>query len=101
MIDDIAKRSNNKSKKESENERCKSVVCPISNYDSNINWIECAKCLNRVHCLCDGIFSQGTSASDDADFQCLRYQSYVTEDSIRNYFVTKSTENSERQRKLE
>ena len=70
----------------------------FSKYDSNINWIECAKCLNWVHCLCEGIFSQGTSLSDDADFQCLRCQSYITEDSIWNYFVAKSKENSERQR---
>ena len=100
-LDDIAKRSYKKPNKESENERCKSVICCISKYDSNINWIECAKCLNWVHCQCEGIFSQGISLSDDADFQCLRCQSYITEDSIWNYFVAKSKENSERQRKLE
>ena len=100
MIDDIAKRSYNKPNKESENERCKSVVCCISKYDLNINWIECAKCLNWVHCLCEGIFSQGTSLSDDSDFQCLCCQSYITENSIWNYFVGQSKENSERQRML-
>ena len=73
----------------------------ISKYDSNINWIECAKCLNWVHCQCEGIFSQGISLSDDADFQCLRCQSYITEDSIWNYFVAKSKENKECPRKLE
>ena len=95
MIVDIAKRSYNKPNKDFENERCKSVVCCVSKYDSNINWIECSKCLNWVHCPCEGIFSQGTSLSDDADFQCLRCQSYITEDSIWNYFVAKSKENSE------
>ena len=98
MIDDIAKRSYNKPNKESENERCKSVVCCISKYDCNINWIECAKCLNWVHWQYEGIFSQGTSLSDDPDFQCLRCQLYITVDSIWNYFVAKSKENSERQR---
>ena len=67
----------------------------------NVNWTECAKCLNWVHCLCEGIFSQGTSLSDGADFQCLHCQSYITEDSIGNYFVAKSKENSECQPKLE
>ena len=62
---------------------------------------ECVKCLNWVHCLCEGIFSQGTSLSDDADFECLRCQSFISEKSIRNYFVAKSNENRERQRKLE
>ena len=100
-LDDIAKRSYKKPNKESENERCKSVICCISKYDSNINWIECEKCLNWVHCLCEGIFSQGTSLSDDADSQCLRCQSYITEESIKNDFAAKSKENSERQRKLE
>ena len=57
-IDGIAKRSYNKPDKESENERCKSFVCCISKNDFNINWIECAKCLNWVHCLCEGIFSR-------------------------------------------
>ena len=54
-----------------------------------------------MHCLCEGILSQGTSLSDDANFQCLCCLSCITEDSIRNYFVAKSKENSERQRKLE
>ena len=62
---------------------------------------ECVKCLNWVHCLCEGIFSQSTSLSDDADFQCLRCRSFITEKTIRDYFVTKSNENSERHRKLE
>ena len=57
--------------------------------------------LNWVNCPCEGIFSQGTSLLNDADFQCLRCQSYITEDSIRNHFVAKSKENSELQRKLE
>ena len=50
-IDDIAQRSYNKPNKESENEQCKSVACCISKYDLNINWTECVKCLNWVHCL--------------------------------------------------
>ena len=99
-LDNIAKRSYNKPNKESENERCKSVVCCISKYDSNINWIECVKCLNWVHCLCKGIFSQGTSLSDDADSQCLHCRSFITEKSIRDYFVAKSNEKSERKGKL-
>ena len=90
-LENITKRSYNKPNKESENEQCKSVVCCISKDDSNINWIECVKYLNWVHYLCGGIFSQGASLSDDADF---------TEESIRDYFVAKSKENSERQRKL-
>ena len=57
--------------------------------------------MNWVHCLCEGIFSQGTSLSDDADFQFLRCRSFITEKSIRDYFVAKSNENSERERKLE
>ena len=100
-LDNIAKNSYNKPNKKSENERCKSVVCCISKYDSNINWIECIKCLNWVHFLCECVFSQGTSLSDDADFQCLRCRSFITEKSIWDYFVAKSDENSERQRKLE
>ena len=100
-LDDIAKRSYKKPKKESENERCKPVICCISKYDSNINWTECEKCLNWVHCLCEGIFSQGTSLSDDADSQCLRCQSYITEEFIKNNFAAKSKENREPQRKLE
>ena len=99
-LDNIAKRSYNKPNKESENERCKSVVCCISKYDSNINWIECVKCLNWVHCLCKGIFSQVTSLSDDADSRCLCCWSFITEKSIRDYFVAKSNEKSERQGKL-
>ena len=67
----------------------------------NINWIECVKCLNWVHCLCEGIFSQGTSLSDDTDFQCLRCQSFFAEESIRDYSVAKSNGNSKRQCKLE
>ena len=46
-------------------------------------------------------FSQDTSLWDDADFQYLRCRSIITEESIRDYFVAKSNENSERQRKLE
>ena len=42
-IDDIAQRLYNNPNKESENERCKSVVRCISKYDSNINWIECVE----------------------------------------------------------
>ena len=68
-INDIAKRSYNKPNKESENGQPKSVVCYISKFDLNINWIECAKCLNWVNCLYEGNFSQGTSLSDDAHFQ--------------------------------
>ena len=100
-LDKIAKRSYNKLNKESENERCKSVVCCISKYDSNTNWNECVKYFNWVPCLCEGIFSQGTFLSDDADFQCLRCQSCITEESIRDYFVAKSKENCEHQRKLQ
>ena len=69
MIDDIAKRSYNKPNKESENGRCKSVVCCISKFDLNINCIECGKWLNWVKSLYEGNFSQGTSLSDDAHFQ--------------------------------
>ena len=68
-IDDIAKRSYNKPNKESENGRCKSVVCCISKFDLNINCIECGKWLNWVKSLYEGNFSQGTSLSDDAHFQ--------------------------------
>ena len=57
--------------------------------------------MNWVHCLCEGIFSQGTSLSDDPDFQCLRCQSFFAEESIRDYFVAKSNGNSKRQCKLE
>ena len=46
-------------------------------------------------------FLSSTPLSDNADFQCLRSQSYITEDSITNYFVAKSKENSEGQSKLE
>ena len=67
----------------------------------NVNWTECVKCLNWVHCQCEGIFSQGTSLSDNADFQCLRCQSFFTGESIRDYFVAKSNENSKHQRKLD
>ena len=68
-IDDIAKRTYNKPNKESENGRCKSVLCCISKFDLNLNWIECAKCLIWLNCLYEGNFSQGTSLSDDAHFQ--------------------------------
>ena len=68
-IDDIAKRSYNMPNKESENGPCKSVVCCISKFDLNINWIECGKCLNWVKSLYEGNFSQGTSLPDDAQFQ--------------------------------
>ena len=59
----------NRLNKESENGRCKSVVCCVSKFDLNINWTECAECLNWVNCLYEGNFSQGTSLSDDAHFQ--------------------------------
>ena len=100
-LDNISKRSYNKPNKETENEECKSVVCYISKYDSNINWMECVKCLTWVHCLCEGIFSQNASLLDDAEFQCLRCQSLGSVESVRDYFVAKSHDNSERQRKLE
>ena len=72
-IDDIAKRTYNKPNKESENGRCKSVLCCISKFDLNLNWIECAKCLIWLNCLYEGNFSQGTSLSDDAHskFCCI------------------------------
>ena len=79
----------------SENEQCKSVVCCVSKYDLNINWIDNVKCLSWVHCLSRGSFSQGTSLSDDAHFQCLHCGSCNTEKSIGDYFVAKSNENSE------
>ena len=40
-LNNIVKRPYNKPNKENENEECKSTVCCISKYDSNINWIEC------------------------------------------------------------
>ena len=65
----MAKRSYNKPNKESENGPYKSALCCISKVDLNINWIECAKCLNWVNSLSESNFSQGTSLSDDAHFQ--------------------------------
>ena len=52
--------------------------------------------MNWVYCLCEG-----TSLSDDADVQCLRGQSYITENSIRNYFVAKAKKKQWTQDKLE
>ena len=66
----------------------------------NIKWIEFVKCLNWVHYLCEGTFSQGTSLSNDADFQCVPCWWCNTEKSIRYYFVAKSNKNSEGQHKL-
>ena len=54
-----------------------------------------------MHWLCEGTFSQGSSLSDDDDFQCLCCQSLDSETSSWDYFVAKSNENSECQRKLE
>ena len=54
-----------------------------------------------MHCLCEGIFSEGTSLSDDAYFQCLRCQSLGSVESIWDSFVAKPHGNSERRHIVE
>ena len=52
--------SDNKEKKVGKNVKCASVVCCISKYDLNIEWVKCSNCHRWVHILCNGN-SQGTS----------------------------------------
>ena len=66
-LDNIAITSDKKGKKVGKNQRSASIICCISKYDLNIEWVECSNCHRWVHNLCEGN-SQGTSQFDDAEY---------------------------------
>ena len=99
-LDDIAKRSDNSTKKKLNTEvgKCKSVVCCETKYDVNISWVMHTTCRSWVHYLCEGI--PNTSFGDDAVYECLSCRSFIPE-TLEGYFVAKLQENRDRQFQLE
>ena len=99
-LDDIAKRSDNSTKKKLNTEvgKCKSVVCCETKYDVNISWVMHTTCRSWVHYLCEGI--PNTSFGDDAVYECLSCRSFIPE-TLEGYFVAKLQENRDRQFELE
>ena len=55
-LDEINRRSavSKKSKKQ-KLDKCASLGCCITKYDSNVSWVECSKCVPWMHYVCDGI----------------------------------------------
>ena len=100
-LDDIAKGSDNSTKKKLNTElgKCESVVCCVTKYDVNISWVMCTKCQSWVHYLCEGI-PPDTSFGDDAVYECLSCKSFIPE-TLEGYFVAKLQENRDRQFQLE
>ena len=98
-LDSIAIASDNKGKKVGKNDRCASAVCCISEYDLNIEWVECSNYHRWIPNLCEGN-SQGTPQFDDAEYNCLRCRAIIPE-TLQDFFVAKSKENSDRQLKLQ
>ena len=99
-LDDIAKRSDNSTKKKLNTEvgKCKSVVCCETKYDVNISWVMHTTCRSWVHYLCEGI--PNTSFGDGAVYECLSCRPFIPE-TLEGYFVAKLQENSGRQIELE
>ena len=93
-LDSIAIASDNKGKKVGKNERCASVVCCISEYDLNIEWVECSNCHRWVPNLCEGN-SQGTPQFDDAEYNCLRCRTIIPE-ILQDFLVTDNSNFSQR-----
>ena len=100
-LDDIAKGSDNSTKKKlnTEEEKCASVVCCVTKYDVNISWVMCTKCRSWVHYLCEGI-PPNTYFGDDAVYECLSCKSFIPE-TLEGYFVAKLQENRDRQFEFE
>ena len=100
-LDDIAKGSDNSTKKKLNTElgKCESVVCCVTKYDVNISWVMCTTCQSWVHYLCEGI-PPNTSFGDDAVYECLSCRSFIPE-TLEGYFVAKLQENRDRQCQLE
>ena len=72
-IDTIARKSNNRRNRgRNDNEKCSSLFCVISKYDTDIGWAECDKCFKWMHVLCEGFSSEEReSLSTNLHFHCL------------------------------
>ena len=78
-------------KKKLPQECCKSVCCVISEYDSNVNWIQCDTCLCWFHVLCEGFASSEiVQVKSSSTYNCLRCSGAVADlDSVKKRNVAR------------
>ena len=70
LNDDIAKQSDNSRKRAKKQEKCASLRCCISDFDSNIFWIKCDTCEKWMHSLCEGFSSTEEKSLSELDNYC-------------------------------
>ena len=90
-IDIIARQSDFSVKIKLPQECCKSVCCVISEYDCNVNWIQCDTCLCWFHVLCEGFASSEiVQVKSSSTYNCLRCSGAVADlDSVKKHNVAR------------
>lgn len=81
-VDAIATHQTVNKKTAKDNDKCKSLLCLISTFDEEIDWIKCSKCSKWMHSLCEVLATPAelSLAKSRAAYVCLK----CSDESISN-----------------
>ena len=85
-IDLLAQQSEFQVKKRQKQEKCGSVCCIISEFDSNVNWVACNSCGKWLHVLCEGFASSELDkVKSQSRYECLHCLGVTDRDSLIHF----------------
>ena len=99
-VDSIALHQTATRKSASENEHCTSIHCFISNFDAEVDWIDCTTCGGWKHALCECLSASEFLEKSREDYTCLGCAG-VQIDHLRPHVESKLERLRSTQKKLE